>query len=240
MAKLIYLLIFQGIALCTNTFSHHTSSQCLHWLLVPGWEKSISNEYPARTYSETLCTFSFHFPAVCPHPSLFETPDACYSTVYHDGPGAPFWHLCVESLVPKHTWYRDFVSPRQNQLSGAAERYCEGNFFHSNSESRTYLDGVESAEKSIQKSYLLKHRMARWDEETSSVWKTSLIIKTRLALLALFCPRRKVTSGLPWNVFVDMMPAALPARLEKVCERAPNHCYVIRCMETETASMQNR
>ena len=49
--------------------------------------------------------------------------------------------------------------------------------------------------------------------------QTSLIIKTRLVLLVSFCQRRKITSGLPWTVFVDIGAARLLARPEKVCGR---------------------
>ena len=57
--------------------------------------------------------------------------------------------------------------------------------------------------------------------------QTLLIIKTRLVLLALFCLRRKITSGLPWTVFMDILPAGLLARLQKVCHKLWNSCNIM-------------
>ena len=57
-------MLFSKHATILILFSHHTSSQCckarhfVSTVVLVWWEKSISNEYPARIYSET-CYYSF-------------------------------------------------------------------------------------------------------------------------------------------------------------------------------------
>ena len=216
-----------------------------------GWAQFCSVQFAAKMsvlrlskgleiFAWMHCTFSSHFPAVCPHPSLLETSNVCYLTVYNDGPELPFdiYSSRAWCLAPSGTgtWSVPVKITSQEQqdaivkaISSTASRKALHIWTGLKVQRKVFNNGTFSSISWLDE---MKRPLpyANFADNQNPVGVACVVLS-----------KKKNYKWITVDCFHGYRAGSIACQAGKgMCERVPNHCYVSRCMETETWSMQNR